>query len=347
MNIRDLRIKQELRLVSPVELEDSLPVSSQVLKTVIENRETVNRIILGQDSRLLAIVGPCSIHDPASAYDYALKLKKLSEEVSDCLFVVMRTYFEKPRTSLGWKGLITDPDMDDFCDIEKGLKLARKILIEINETGLPVGGEILDPLVPQYIDDLPSWVSIGARTTESQIHRSLASGLSVAVGFKNNTSGDFEGAVNSIKAANKPASFMGINREGFPAVVRTSGNECAHLILRGGEQAPNYFEDDIQRASVKLRENGLLNTILVDCSHGNSRRDPLRQEDVLSSILDQVIWGQKAIKGFMFESFLEYGRQEPNRQHLEYGLSVTDSCLGWDSTKRILTEAAERLRKNK
>ena len=254
----------------------------------------------------------------------------------------MRTYFEKPRTNLGWKGLILDPDMDGSGDIGKGIMVARKLLIDITEIGLPVGCEVLDPIIPQYIDEIMSWSSIGARTTESQTHRNLASGLSVAVGFKNGTSGDLMSAINAIKSASSEASFIGINKDGLSAVYRTTGNDAGHLILRGGEDGPNYYEDEVEHAVELLRKMGLNESLIIDCSHANSRKNYTRQKRVLRNVIDQVVWGNHNIKGFMLESNLFEGSQKipENKKDLKYGVSVTDACIGWDETERILRNAA-------
>ncbi len=343
---QDVRISRVDALKTPSEIASLFPMSEDTRNRIGTYRRQVNSIIKGEDGRLLAIVGPCSIHDTVSAIEYATKLKKLADELSDVFFVVMRTYFEKPRTTVGWKGLILDPDMDGTYDIEKGLMVARKLLLDITELGLPVGCEVLDPIVPQYIDEIMSWSSIGARTTESQTHRNLASGLSVAVGFKNGTSGDLMTAINAMKSAEKGASFIGISKDGDSAVFRTTGNDMCHLILRGGESGPNYYEDEVENASAILRRMELNDAIVVDCSHANSRKDYTKQKRVLRNVIDQVAWGEKAIKGFMLESNLFEGAQKiaGSKEDLRYGVSVTDSCIGWDETERIMRNAAEILR---
>ncbi|MBR1938159.1 MAG: 3-deoxy-7-phosphoheptulonate synthase [Spirochaetales bacterium] len=345
---QDIRIVGIDSLESPAELARKFPISPDQSSKISDYRKTVSNILKGKDSRLLAIVGPCSIHDTKAALEYATKLKELSEKVNDVFFVVMRTYFEKPRTTIGWKGLILDPDLNGSYNIEKGLEVARKLLLDISAKGLPLGCEVLDPIIPQYIDKLMSWSSIGARTTESQTHRNLASGLSVPVGFKNSTSGDLTNAINAIKSAAAPASFIGINKEGKSSVFRTSGNDCGHLILRGGV-VPNYYEDDVESARKLLKKNDLDEAIIVDCSHSNSRKDFSRQKRVLRSVIDQVAYGEKAIKGFMLESNLFEGNQSIDcpKNELKYGVSVTDACIGWDETERIMLHAAEFLRKVK
>lgn len=346
LSTQDLRISSIEMLKTPSEMEKELPIPDDILFRISEYRKTVADIIHGKDSRLLAIIGPCSIHDPKAALEYAAKLKKLADEVSDVFFIVMRTYFEKPRTALGWKGLIADPDMDESCDIEKGLMIARRLLLDISGIGLPVGCEVLDPIVPQYTDELMAWSSVGARTTESQTHRSLASGLSVPVGFKNSTSGDFTAAVNAAKSASRPASFIGVQRDGKLGVFRSMGNIAPHLILRGGDQGPNYYEDDVEYAASMMKDAGLEPAIIIDCSHQNSRKDWTRQKRVLRGVIDQVRWGETEIRGFMLESNLNEGSQKipSDLSLLKYGVSVTDGCIGWDETDRIVTNAASLIR---
>jgi 3-deoxy-7-phosphoheptulonate synthase len=345
----DIRIQAVEPLVSPQELARQYPVSDQLTDIIHVSRQSVNDIILGKDSRLLAIVGPCSIHDPAAALEYAHKLRNLASEVSDKLYVVMRTYFEKPRTIGGWKGLIIDPKMDGSYAIQEGIATARKLLIDITSLGLPVGCEMLDPIVPQYIDEMLSWCSIGARTTESQTHRTLASGMSVAVGFKNSTGGEYATAVNAIKSARESAAFIGIDKHGSSSIYRTTGNDCGHLILRGGDHGPNYYEEDVEAASQLMQKLSLEPAIIVDCSHANSRKNPLRQRRVLRAVVDQVIWGRKEIKGFMIESNLFSGCQTipENPKELQYGVSVTDGCIGWEETEEALRRVCMALRKGK
>ena len=345
----DIRIRQTESLATPDELNKRFPVDEMTGKSIRISRQTVNDIIQGRDPRLLAIVGPCSLHDSKAAVEYAQKLKALATEVQDEMYIVMRTYFEKPRTVLGWKGLILDPKMDGSYDIGLGIAEARSLLLKIVSLGMPVGCEVLDPIIPQYIDELMSWSSIGARTTESQIHRNLASGLSVAVGFKNSTSGELLNAINAIKCANYPASFIGMDRYGANTIFRTTGNDCCHLILRGGDQSPNYYEDDVESARLMMIKEKLNPAIIIDCSHANSRKNYERQKRVLRSIVDQVSWGEKAIKGFMLESNLFSGCQKipSDLAKLKYGVSVTDACIGWDETERILLHACELLRKSR
>ncbi|AEC02101.1 3-deoxy-7-phosphoheptulonate synthase [Parasphaerochaeta coccoides] len=346
MNNSDIRIQRIDSLVPPSGLVRDYPVTEQLAEEVSRSRRTVNDIIRGRDRRLLAVIGPCSIHDEKAALEYAALLKELAQEVEDEFYIVMRTYFEKPRTVLGWKGLVLDPDMDGSYDIEKGLTVARRLLLQITSMGMPVGCEVLDPIVPQYIDELISWSSIGARTSESQTHRTLASGLSVAVGFKNSTSGDLTNAINAIRSAASPASFIGIDKHGNTVILRTTGNDCGHLILRGGDTGPNYYEDSVENAARLMTQAGLDPSILIDCSHGNSNKKPGRQKRVLRSILEQILWGETSIRGFMLESNLRPGCQSlgDDPMALEYGISITDPCMGWDETRTVVTEAYRMLK---
>lgn len=339
----DINIQSIDDLMTPAQVDRIHPIPDELSQNIRGYRKTVADILSGKDKRLLAIVGPCSIHDTDAAIDYAQRLKKLSDELSDTFFIVMRTYFEKPRTTVGWKGLILDPDLDGSYNIDKGLLKARSLLIEIGKLGLPVGCEMLDPIIPQYIDELISWASIGARTTESQTHRNLASGLSVPVGFKNSTSGELTNAINAIKSASAPASFIGMDKDGRCAVYRTRGNSMCHLILRGGDRSPNYYEDEVELARKKLQESSLMDAIIIDCSHGNSRKDFRRQKRVLRSVIDQCIWGDDSIRGFMLESNINEGNQQIS-DHLAYGVSITDACIGWEETDRILNHSATLLR---
>ncbi|MCF7942861.1 MAG: 3-deoxy-7-phosphoheptulonate synthase [Spirochaetia bacterium] len=340
-NIQDLRIKAFEQLISPQELLERHPASEIVLKQVEKQRQIITNILQGTDSRLLAIVGPCSIHDKQAALEYAERLQELAGKISDRIFVVMRTYFEKPRTVLGWRGLILDPYLDGSYRIADGLEMARSILISITETGLPVGCEMLDPIVPQYIDDLVAWAAIGARTTESQTHRNLASGLSVPVGFKNSTSGNLTIAVDAIKSASNPASFIGIDKYGQSSVVRTTGNPTGHLILRGGTSGPNYYEEDVEKAARLMEKAGVSPSIIIDCSHANSNKKYRRQARVLRSVIDQKADGYQYIKGFMLESSLFEGNQTigADISTLAYGVSITDACIGWEETERIMLKA--------
>lgn len=345
----DIRIVAEVPLVSPEDLARRSPMTEAASQTVFESRRAIQDILSRRDRRLLAIVGPCSIHNTDEALEYAQKLVGLKSEVQDKLFLVMRVYFEKPRTALGWRGLIIDPALDGSYDIARGLLVARRLLIQINSLGLPAGTEVLDPIVPQYIAELISWASIGARTTESQTHREMASGLSMPVGFKNATDGDIQIAINAIMSAKQAHSFVGIDRTGNTCVLRTSGNPDAHLILRGGKHGPNYHTEDINKAGAALAKAGHQASLIVDCSHGNSTKRCENQAIVLRSLIDQKSAGhlaQDALAGFMLESNLEHGNQSLDRlpSSLAHGVSITDPCIGWEETEELLTETADRLR---
>lgn len=337
----NLRIVAEIPLVSPAELAREIPITDRAAETVAESRQQITNILHGKDKRLLAIVGPCSIHDPEAALEYAQRLKVLSDQYRDRLCIVMRVYFEKPRTTLGWRGLLVDPAMDGSYDISRGLRIARRLLVEINDMGLPAGSEVLDPIVPQYIAELISWASIGARTTESQTHREMASGLSMPIGFKNATDGDVQIAINAIVSAASAHSFVGIDRQGNTIVLRTTGNPDCHLILRGGKHGANFDRLHVRGAAQKMVEAKLPPSIIIDCSHGNSEKKPERQGLVLQDILAQREESDSPIVGFMLESNLYEGCQNPSPggEGLRYGVSVTDPCIGWDTTAELLKEA--------
>lgn len=343
----DVRIVSFVPLLPPRALKERLPSTDVSTETVIRSRQAIAAILAEKDPRMIAVVGPCSIHDSAAALEYAERMAAFQEEVDDVLLPVMRVYFEKPRTALGWRGLILDPNLDGSYDIDRGLHMAREILISITSLGVAAGSEMLDPIVPQYIDDLVSWASIGARTTESQTHREMASGLSMAVGFKNGTDGSIESALNAMTSSATPHSFIGIDPEGNTAVVNTRGNSDLHVVLRGGRSGPNYRSWDIVRVEEMLRHHGLPVSIIVDCSHGNSGKNPARQPLVLEDVLAQRLRGCRSIKGFMVESNLVAGRQDyhGDRESLVYGQSLTDACMGWDETVALLRSAAERLRR--
>ncbi|MGD9895752.1 MAG: 3-deoxy-7-phosphoheptulonate synthase [Candidatus Methylacidiphilaceae bacterium] len=344
--IQDLRVRSVERLVSPRALKESLPLTETANQTVYESRLTIQRILSGEDRRFLMIAGPCSIHDPVAALDYARSLRELQDELDGELFLVMRAYFEKPRTTIGWKGLINDPFLDGSCNIQEGLRLARKLLLQINEMGLPTASEFLDSITPQYIDDLVSWAAIGARTTESQLHREMASGLSMPVGFKNGTDGSLQIAVDALGAALQPHSFVGIDQEGFTSVIRTSGNPWGHLVLRGGHKRSNYDPESIQEACVRLLKGGMPQRLIVDCSHANSAKRPAVQETVLGSILEQKLRGTPAIIGAMLESYIYEGSQKipEDLTQLRYGVSVTDPCMDWKTTEKVLRHSSRRIR---
>ncbi|HVA83360.1 MAG TPA: 3-deoxy-7-phosphoheptulonate synthase [Candidatus Binataceae bacterium] len=342
--IQDLHVITTEALVAPRLLKERLAIDERIARTVVEARQTVRRIIRGEDSRLMCIVGPCSIHDPAAALDYAGRLARLRAQVEERLFIVMRVYFEKPRTTVGWKGMINDPHLDDSCDMHEGLFRARRLLLEINALGLPAGTEMLDPITPQYIADLVSWTAIGARTTESQTHREMASGLSMPVGFKNSTEGNLQVAVNAIESARRPHSFIGITQEGMTAIVRTAGNPDTHVVLRGG-RTPNYDAVSIGECCGILRKAGLEPRVMVDCSHAQTGKDYRKQPEVFAALCEQVRAGSPAIMGVMLESFINAGNQPlmADRSQLKYGVSITDPCIDWPATERCLLEAAQAL----
>ena len=342
----NLNIVDVFPLTSPKKLKEKLPVSENASDTVIQARNTIKRVLAGEEKRLLMIVGPCSIHDPVAARDYALRLKKLEVEVSDTILIVMRVYFEKPRTTVGWKGLINDPDLDGSHKINKGIELARKILLETNNLGLPCATETLDPITPQYLADLISWSAIGARTTESQTHREMASGLSMPVGFKNGTDGGLNVALNAMNSALQQHHFLGINPEGISSVIQTSGNPHVHLVLRGGNNGPNYDAVSVHIAADALASGGLPKAIMIDCNHANSGKDPSRQELVLRNTIMQIKDGDQSIIGTMIESNINGGNQLI-KPKMKYGVSVTDACLDWENTHRIILDAHTALKNNK
>ena len=339
----NLNVVDVIPLISPKTLKEQLPVSETASETVINARKAIQQILAGKDQRLLVIVGPCSIHDPEAAQDYAERLKNLADQVSETMLIVMRVYFEKPRTTVGWKGLINDPELNGSHKINEGIELARKILLATNNMGLPCATETLDPITPQYLADLISWSAIGARTTESQTHRELASGLSMPVGFKNGTTGDLDVALNAMNSAQQPHHFLGISQEGASSVIQTSGNNFVHLVLRGGSSGPNFDAVSIHNASDELAVGGLPKAIMIDCNHANSGKDPGRQELVLRNLILQIIDGNQSIIGTMIESNINGGNQ-PISMEMKYGVSVTDACLDWDNTQRILLNAHDSLK---
>ena len=329
-------------LPTPAEVKVALPLDAALEGSVLRSRRTLQNIIDARDPRLFVVVGPCSIHDVGAALEYAHRLRKLADAVSDTLVLVMRVYFEKPRTTVGWKGLINDPDMDDSFHIERGIQVARRLLLDLTRLGLPTATEALDPIMPQYLGDLITWTAIGARTTESQTHREMASGLSTPVGFKNGTDGSLTVAINALKSARQPHHFLGINEEGRSAVMQTRGNPYGHVVLRGGAGRTNYDSVSIALCEQQLRKAGLPERIVVDCSHGNSNKDPALQPLVARDAVEQVLNGNRSIIGLMLESNLEAGNQEipADRSRLRYGVSVTDACIDWDTTDRSLRELA-------
>ncbi|MCC5881294.1 MAG: 3-deoxy-7-phosphoheptulonate synthase [Halomonas sp.] len=331
-------------LPTPAELRHRLPVSRPVAERLAAQRRAIQDIIAGRDDRMLVVVGPCSIHDPLAALEYAQRLAELAPRLSDRLLPVMRVYVEKPRTTVGWKGLAYDPDLDGSGDMARGLHLARHMMHEIAALGLPVATEVLQPMLASYLDDLLAWVAIGARTTESQLHRELASGLEAAVGFKNGTSGDVGVAVDAIRAAAHPHQHFGLDEQGRPALCETPGNAHTHVVLRGGHHGPNYDSRSVGEARRALEQAGLAARLMVDCSHANARKDHRRQAEVLRDVLVQRAAGETSLMGLMLESHLEEGKQPLTPGALRYGISVTDPCLGWQATEALLLEAAERLR---
>lgn len=335
---QDLHVKEFIRLSAPRTLKRELPISETSNALVARSREAVTSILRREDPRMLLVVGPCSIHDIEGALEYARKLSALRRELADQMEIVMRVYFEKPRTTIGWKGLINDPHLDGSHDIDTGLRQARRLLLAITDLGIPSATEFLDPIVPQYLDDLVTWAAIGARTTESQTHRELASGLSMPVGYKNATDGTLQVALDAMHSARAPHSFLGMDQDGFTSIVRTTGNPNGHVVLRGGHGMTNYDEDSIREAELKLEQAGLPAVLMVDCSHANSGKQPARQEDVLRSIVQQRIDGTRSLIGAMIESYLEEGNQPipKDLSKLRYGVSITDACVSWETTERLL-----------
>ncbi len=341
MKTRDLRIESIRPLIPPAILLEELPIGETGSLVVGHAREEIIRILTRQDDRLIVIVGPCSIHDPLAGLDYAQRLKVEADRLGRDLQIVMRVYFEKPRTTVGWKGLINDPHLDGSFAINEGLRLARRFLRDLAELGLPSACEFLDPITPQFLSDLVSWGAIGARTTESQVHRELASGLSMPVGFKNGTDGDVQIAIDAVRAASHPHRFLGVTEQGLGGIVSTRGNPDCHIILRGGDKGPNYHGTSVRKALASLIDAGLPPRLMIDASHGNSEKDYRRQPQIAREIAAQVAEGERGILGVMMESFLADGRQDlmdPTR--LEYGQSVTDACMGWEMTVPVLRELA-------
>ena len=346
--LRDRRIASVRPLVQPALLAEELPITEPVAETVRAGRRAVTDVLSGADDRLLVIVGPCSVHDPVAALDYARRLAGVADRLRDDLAVVMRVYFEKPRTVVGWKGLLNDPRLDGSFEANEGLRLGRRLLLDIGALGLPVGCEYLDPILPQYLADTVSWGAIGARTAESQVHRQLASGLSMPIGIKNGTDGGVAVAIDAVRAAAVPHVFPGVTEHGVAAIMQTAGNPDCHVILRGGRSGPNYAAEPVNAALTALREARLPERVIIDCSHGNSGKDHTRQPVVAADIADQLAAGQRGIVGVMLESFLADGKQslgiEGGTGELTYGQSVTDACLGWESTVPVLEHLADAVR---
>ncbi|MBY5969424.1 3-deoxy-7-phosphoheptulonate synthase [Halomonas denitrificans] len=343
--VNNLNVLAQDVLVTPEQLKQEIPLSAEAEATVIEGRKTVQNILDGTDPRLLMVVGPCSIHDVDAALDYARRLRRLADEVKDSLFIVMRVYFEKPRTTVGWKGLINDPHLNDSFEIEEGLHIARRLLVELSELGLPLATEALDPISPQYLQDCISWSAIGARTTESQTHREMSSGLSCPVGFKNGTDGSLDVAVNALQSVAHPHNFLGIDQQGKVAIIRTRGNAYAHVVLRGGNGKPNYDSVSVALAEQELKKAGVKPNIMIDCSHANSNKDAALQPLVLDNVTHQILDGNRSIIGLMVESNIGWGNQKikQDRSEMAYGVSVTDACIDWDTTVEALRGMNERL----
>ena len=344
--IHNKNIESESVITSPIDLKKIISVSEQGKENILSSRKTVEDIFLGNDGRLIVIVGPCSIHDIKAAKEYALKLKSLQKEVEKSIYIIMRVYFEKPRTTVGWKGLISDPDMDNSLDVEKGLRQGRELLVWLAEEGIPTGTEALNPITPQYLADLISWCAIGARTTESQTHREMSSGLSMPVGFKNGTDGNLTMAINAIKACSSKQSFLGINDKGQISTFKTKGNKSSHIILRGGAK-PNYDEEAVKNCEKLLKENDLAERIMIDCSHDNSNQDYRNQGKVIEDIKSQILLGNKSIFGLMLESNLFSGKQKilDNKDDMQYGVSVTDGCIDWEETEEVIRSLSKAISK--
>ncbi len=345
-NIDNLHVKSQEVLITPDQLKAKVPMSDAAKASVLAGRQAVMDILDGKDHRLFLVIGPCSIHDVDAAKDYAKRLKALSDEVQDSLLLVMRVYFEKPRTTVGWKGLINDPHLNDTFEVEEGLHIARKLLIDLAEEGLPLSTEALDPISPQYLQDAISWSAIGARTTESQTHREMASGLSNAIGFKNGTDGGLTVATNALQSVSSPHSFLGINQEGQVSVINTEGNPYGHIVLRGGNSKPNYDSVNVAIAEQALTKAGVNTNIMVDCSHANSNKDAALQPLVMENVSNQIVDGNKTIIGLMVESNINWGNQKlkSNLAEMEYGVSVTDACIDWETTEKSVRAMREKLK---
>lgn len=344
--INDLNVASNETLITPEQIKLEIPLTERAERTVSAGRQVVRDILDGKDHRLFVVVGPCSIHDIKAAHEYAERLKVLAEEVSDTLYLVMRVYFEKPRTTVGWKGLINDPYLDDSFKIQDGLHIGRKLLLDLAEMGLPTATEALDPISPQYLQDLISWSAIGARTTESQTHREMASGLSSAVGFKNGTDGGLTVAINALQSVSSPHRFLGINQQGGVSIVTTKGNAYGHVVLRGGNGKPNYDSVSVAICEQELKKASIKPNIMVDCSHANSNKDPALQPLVMDNVANQILEGNQSIVGLMVESHLGWGNQSipKDLQQLKYGVSITDACIDWESTEKTLRSMHGKLK---
>ncbi|SNB55626.1 3-deoxy-D-arabinoheptulosonate-7-phosphate synthase [Marinobacter sp. es.042] len=344
--LENLNVANQEALITPEALKKEMPLSDKAAETVSKGRQAIYDIMDGKDHRLFVVVGPCSIHDVEAARDYAARLKKLADEVSDTLLIVMRVYFEKPRTTVGWKGLINDPHLNDTFDIEQGLHIGRRLLLDINELGLPAATEALDPISPQYLQDTIAWSAIGARTTESQTHREMSSGLSMAIGFKNGTDGSLDVAVNAMKSVSHPHSFLGIDQQGQVAIIRTKGNNYGHVVLRGGGGKPNYDSVSVALCEQALDKAGLRKSMMIDCSHANSSKDPAIQPLVMQDVTHQILEGNTSIQSLMVESNINWGNQSipENLADLKYGVSVTDACIDWPTTEKAIRDMRDKLK---
>ena len=342
-NTSDLHVIENRPLLSPAFIKSEFPLTEAAATLVTQTRDRIRNILSGKDQRLLVVVGPCSIHDVPAALEYGERLTRLREELQGELEILMRVYFEKPRTTIGWKGLINDPHLENSYDINTGLRLARKLLLDLSHIDLPAATELLDPITPQYIADLISWTAIGARTTESQIHRQMASGLSMPVGYKNGTDGSLKAAINAMLAAKTSHHFLGISNDGLASIVKTTGNPDGHLVLRGGSNAPNYYREDVEKAAHALKNKALNHRLIIDCSHGNSNKDYNRQPIVLDNVAQQIESGNENIMGVMIESHLIAGNQSlgSDPAALTYGQSITDACVDWETTKKMLLSLAK------
>ena len=345
-SVDNVNVASQELLITPNQLKEEIPLTDKARAVVVQGRDDVRNILDRKDHRLFLVVGPCSIHDVDAAKDYAQRLKKLADEVSDTLLLIMRVYFEKPRTTVGWKGLINDPYLNDTFKIQDGLHISRKLLVDLSEIGLPLATEALDPISPQYLQDLISWSAIGARTTESQTHREMSSGLSSAVGFKNGTDGSLTVAVNALHSVSSPHSFLGINQEGQVAIINTRGNAYGHVVLRGGGGKPNYDSVSVALAEKELAKEQLSQNIMVDCSHANSNKDPGLQPLVMENVTNQILEGNKSIVGLMIESHINWGSQSipENLADLKYGVSITDACIDWETTEKAIRDMREKLK---
>jgi 3-deoxy-7-phosphoheptulonate synthase len=344
--LQNINVVSSELLPTPEDVKRDLPLSAAAEEVVYRSRYAVRRILEREDPRLFVVVGPCSIHDPAAAREYAQRLATLAAQVDETMLLIMRVYFEKPRTTVGWKGLINDPDMDDSFHIEKGIRIARELLLHLADLRVPAATEALDPIMPQYLSELISWTAIGARTTESQTHREMASGLSMPVGFKNGTDGSLSVAINALQSVRHPHHFLGITQQGQSAVFRTRGNRYGHIVLRGGGSRTNYDSVSVALCERELEKASLPSNIVVDCSHGNSNKDPGLQPLVAENLVNQILEGNRSLVGFMLESHLHWGSQPLTVDHseLKYGVSVTDACIDWDTTEKLLLSLDQRLR---